>query len=219
MRRMPNRPSNEISQTYNDGILTVYAVDPGAVPDPVSLDGLTEKAKFFYDERRLSAQRYYAGIQAQIRIDRVVRCQQTDCISPHDVIVTENGKRYSVQLVQPCYDVYPPSVDISLTVIEENFVTAILICREYIGNKWREESRLVRCSIQSVDMQEFYAAHAANFRPELVMVLPDYRDYHGETLVEYAENRYRILRTSRNEQQVSLTLERAPLEEGDLDDV
>ena len=218
MWRMPNRPRNEISQTYNDGILTVYAVDPGTVPDRVSLAGLTEKAKLLYSERRLGVQRYFAGIQAQIRIDRVVRCQKTDYIAPHDVVITENGKHYSVQMVQPCYDVYPPSVDISLTAIEEHFDSAVLICRTYGDGAWIETGREVKCSVHAVDVKEFYAAHSADFRPELTMVLPDYREYNDETLVDYAGKRYRILRASRSEQQISLTLERASEEEQEAEE-
>ena len=218
MWRMPNRPSNAISQTYNDGILTVYSVEPGAVPDHMSLAGLTEKAKLLYAERRMGVQRYFAGIQLQIRIDKVVRCQNTGFVAAHDVVITENGKHYSVQMVQPCYDVYPPSVDISLSAIDEQFVTAVLICRTYVDGGWSETGREVKCSVHSVDMKEFYAAHSADFRPELTMVLPDYREYCDETLVLYAGKRYRILRTSRSEQQISLTLERAPEEEQEAED-
>lgn len=214
MWRKPNRPKNEISQTFNDGVLTVYSVAPGAVPDGESLNGLTEKAKFLYAERRMGAQRYFAGIQAQIKIDRVLRCQNAGFIVPHDVVTTENGKHYIVQMVQPCYDVYPASVDISLSAIVQQFVTAVLIRREYGSGKWNETGREVRCSVHTVDVKEFYAAHSANFRPELTMVIPDYRDYGKETLVDYDGKRYRVLRAAHSEQQIMLTLERAPEEDG-----
>ena len=217
MWRKPNRPRNEISQTFNDGIFTVYAVAAGAVPDYVSLAGLTEKAKLYYAERRMGVQRYFAGIQAQIRIDRVLRCQNAGFVAPHDVVVTEDGKHYIVQLVQPCYDVFPKSVDVSLTVLEQQYVTAALVRRTYAFSGWDETSRKVKCSVHAIDMKEFYAAHSANFRPELTMVLPDYRDYCDETLVDYNGNRYRVLRAVRNEQQVVLTLERSPQEDGAAD--
>ncbi len=216
MWRKPNRPSNEITQTFNDGILTVYSVTPGAVPDGESLDGLTEKAKLLYAERRMGVQRYFAGIQAQVKIDRVLRCQNAGFVAPHDVVITENGKHYTVQMVQSCYDVYPSSVDISLSAVVQQYVTAALICRTFTAAGWKETSRDVKCSIHAVDVKEFYAAHSANFRPELTMVLPDYREYCDETLVDYAEKRYRVLRATRNEQQIVLTLERAPEEDGEM---
>ena len=186
----------------------------GAVPDGESLNGLTEKAKLLYAERRMGAQRYFAGIQAQIKIDRVLRCQNAGFIVPHDVVITENDKHYIVQMVQPCYDVYPASVDISLSAVVQQFVAAVLIRRTYGDGKWNETGREVKCSVHAVDVKEFYSAHSENFRPELTMVLPDYRDYCEETLVDYDGKRYRVLRAARNEQQIMLTLERAPQEDG-----
>lgn len=213
MRQRPYRDKGEISQTFNDGLLTVYAVEPNTVPDGVTLTGLMEKAKLFYAERRMGVQRYYAGIQAQIRLDRVVRCPKTSFVQPHDVVVTESGEHYTVQLIQTCPDVYPACVDISLSAIKQLYAEAVLICRSWADGGWKETGRVVRCSIQGVDTKEFYAAHAADFHPELTVVLPDYRDYQGETLVDIAGSRYRILRATRNEQQIMLLAERAPVDD------
>lgn len=217
MWRKPNRPKNEISQTFNDGVLTVYSVDVGVVPDYETLNGLTKKSMLHYSERRMGVQRYYAGIQAQTKIDRVLRCQDAGLVEPHDVVITESGKHYLVQLVQSCYDVYPPSVDVSLAAIVQQYVSAMLISRTYTGGGWKETSRKVKCSVHAVDVKEFYAAHSENFNPSLTMVLPDYRDYQDETLVDYDGKRYRVLRASRDEQQLVLTLEQAPIEDGAQD--
>lgn len=217
MWRKPNRPKNEISQTFNDGVLTVYSVDVGVVPDYETLKGLTKKSMLHYSERRMGVQRYYAGIQAQTKIDRVLRCQDAGLVEPHDVVITESGKHYLVQLVQSCYDVYPPSVDVSLAAIVQQYVSAMLISRTYTGGGWKEISRKVKCSVHAFDVKEFYAAHSENFSPSLTMVIPDYRDYHDETLVDYDGNRYRVLRASRDEQQLVLTLEQAPIEDGAQD--
>ena len=221
MWRKPNRPKNEISQTFNDGVLTVYSVDVGVVPDYETLKGLTKKSVLHYSERRMGVQRYYAGIQAQTKIDKVLRCQDAGLVEPHDVVITESGKHYLVQLVQSCYDVYPPSVDVSLAAIVQQYVSAMLISRTYTGGGWKETSREVKCSVHAVDVKEFYAANSENFRPELTIVLPDHRDYHDETLVDYNGRRYRVLRASRSEQQITLTLEKAPYEDGvqDVKDV
>lgn len=91
---------------------------------------------------------------------------------------------------------------------------AVLIKREY-GKA--DVKREVFCGFRSVGMKEFYSANSTDFHPELKLVLADYLDYNGETLADYNGQRYRILRTYRVGQELELTLERAPLEDGAAD--
>lgn len=74
--------------------------------------------------------------------------------------------------------------------------------------------RDVFCGLRSVGRAEFYQASATDYRPEIVFVLADYLDYAGETLVEHNGQRYRVLRTYRTGQELELTAERAPAEDG-----
>lgn len=94
---------------------------------------------------------------------------------------------------------------------------AVLIKREYQGATRVETKREVFCGFRSIGMKEFYSANSTDYRPELKLVLADYLDYNGETLADYNGTRYRILRTYRAGQELELTLERAPLEEGAAD--
>ena len=94
---------------------------------------------------------------------------------------------------------------------------AVLIKRDYEGATRVETRREVFCGFRSIGMREFYAANSTDYRPELKLVLADYLDYNGETLADYEGQRYRILRTYRVGQELELTLERAPLEEGEAD--
>lgn len=91
---------------------------------------------------------------------------------------------------------------------------AVLIKREYGVADVRRE---VFCGFRSIGMREFYAANGTDFHPELKLVLADYLDYNGETLADYNGQRYRILRTYRQGQELELTLERAPAEDGEAD--
>lgn len=91
---------------------------------------------------------------------------------------------------------------------------AVLIKREYGKD---DVKRDVFCGFRSIGMREFYAASTTDFHPEAKLVLADYLDYDGETLVDYNGQRYRIIRTYRTGQELELTLERAPLEEGAAD--
>ena len=91
---------------------------------------------------------------------------------------------------------------------------AVLIKREYGKDDVKRE---VFCGFRSIGMREFYSASTTDFHPEAKLVLADYLDYDGETLVDYNGQRYRIIRTYRTGQELELTLERAPLEEGAAD--
>lgn len=80
-----------------------------------------------------------------------------------------------------------------------------------------DRKREVFCQARSVGMKEFYAASSTDFHPELKLVLADYLDYDGETLADFDGQRYRILRTYRTGQELELTLEKAPEEDGEPD--
>ena len=75
--------------------------------------------------------------------------------------------------------------------------------------------REVLCGFRSVGMKEFYSASGTDYHPELKLVLADYLDYDDETLADFNGQRYRILRTYRTGRELELTLERAPLEDGE----
>lgn len=94
---------------------------------------------------------------------------------------------------------------------------AVLIKREYDGATRVESRREVFCGFRSIGMREFYAASTTDFRPELRLILADYLDYDDETMVEYNGKLYRVLRTYRTGQELELTLERAPAEDGEAD--
>ena len=72
-------------------------------------------------EQRLGLQRYYQSKQNLIDVERVVRTPRTGTVSSQDMAITEDGKRYRVELVQTVEGVYPPSVDITLAKIEQRF--------------------------------------------------------------------------------------------------
>lgn len=91
---------------------------------------------------------------------------------------------------------------------------ATLIKRTYKGSTREETKREVLCRFRSIGQREFYQANASDFHPELKLVLADYFDYDGETLVDYNGQRYRVLRTFRSGLELELILEKASAEEG-----
>lgn len=117
--KTPYRPSSEITQSYNDGVVKIYAVSDGAKPGYQPVEQLTFKAKLRYEERTLGIQRAYLAKQAQAEVERVLRTPRIKGIGSRDVAVTEDGRRYRVDLVQSVDGVYPLSMDLTLARLEQ----------------------------------------------------------------------------------------------------
>lgn len=120
MWQAPHRPKGEITQSYNDGLVTVFeqtdAAQPGYQPRPE----LTKKVSLRYAERRLGIQRYYSAAQSQQRVERVLRVPKSGQVNSQDVAKTEDGRLYRISLVQSVPDVFPPSMDLTLVRIEQS---------------------------------------------------------------------------------------------------
>ena len=114
MWKAPNRPNHEITQPYNDGIVTIYAAENVAKPGYAPQVELTKKVTLPYAEQRLGIQRYYQGMQNQMEIQRVIRVPKSVPVNSQDVAQTEDGRKYRIDLVQNVLDVYPPSMDLTL---------------------------------------------------------------------------------------------------------
>lgn len=83
------------------------------------------------------------------------------------------------------------------------------------------QTREVLCGVRSIGMREFYQASASDFHPEVKFVLADYLDYSNEPRVKYdgdlaVPGVYCVLRTYRTGQELELTVELAPVEDGEL---
>ena len=112
--KKPQRPALKITQCYNDGIANVFTVSNGAAPGYQPIERLTPKISLHYEERKLGLQRYYEGLQNQIRAERVIRVPHAGGVTSQDVVIDERGREYRVDLVQFVPDVYPLSDDLTL---------------------------------------------------------------------------------------------------------
>lgn len=122
MRKTPFRPDDRrITQSYRDGVVRIYTVTDGAAPGYQPRPVLTLLETLFYQERRVGLQRYYAGRQAQVEVERVIRIQLRPAVNPQCVAVTEDEEQYGIELVQQVQDVYPPSIDLTLVRIEQKY--------------------------------------------------------------------------------------------------
>ena len=116
----PFRPSGQITQDYNDGIVHVYSMEDRAAPGYAPKPTPTLKISLRYAERRLGIQRYYEAMQNQIQVERVIRVPRSAIqISNQDMAQTEDGRRYRIDMVQSADGIYPPSLDLTLAKIEQ----------------------------------------------------------------------------------------------------
>lgn len=116
MWRAPNRPNHEITQDYNDGVVTVCAVRDAAPAGFLPKEELVEKYKLLFSEQRVGVMRFNAARQNQINVERVLRVQRVAGITNQDVAITHDGTKYRIDQVQTVPDVYPPSLDLTLTL-------------------------------------------------------------------------------------------------------
>lgn len=123
-RRTPFRPRerDEITQNFNDGMVTIYTVMDGAASGYRPEPDLTPLVTLCYQERKLGIKRYYSAKQNQIHVERVIRVPKpgTFEINSQNVAETEDGNRYRIDLVQLVPDVWPPCQDLTLVDYLQN---------------------------------------------------------------------------------------------------
>lgn len=120
MWKAPNRPKDEITQAFNDGLVTIYSQADVSKPGYQPKIALTKKVTLRYEERKLGIQRYYAAAQQQQRVERVLRVPKSTKATSQDVAVTEDGQKYRIDLIQKVPDVFPPCVDLTLVRFEQD---------------------------------------------------------------------------------------------------
>lgn len=120
MWKAAHRPDHKISQSYNDGVVTIYRIDDAAAPGYQPKEQPTKLVTLKYENRRVGVQRYYDAKQAQTTVSRVLRVQHTGTeITPQNKAVTEDGHEYRIDLIQFVPDVYPPSDDLTLVAYRQ----------------------------------------------------------------------------------------------------
>lgn len=119
MRQKPFRPGNEISQSFNSGVVSICRVTDAGEPGYAPVPQLELRVRLHYEERKLGLIRYYSAKQDQVRVEKVLRVPRRPEISPQDVAVTQDGKQYRIELIQMAEGVYPPSLDLTLSSVQQ----------------------------------------------------------------------------------------------------
>lgn len=123
--KAPARPSHEITQPFNSGIVNIYSPANTAPPGYAPVIGPGPlKISLRYEDRAVGVTRLYQAKQNQIEIERVLRTPRAGKINNQDIAVTEDGTQYSIDSVQLVTGVYPPAQDITLIKREQVPATA-----------------------------------------------------------------------------------------------
>ena len=114
-------------QSFPDGLASIYKVGDVSLPGDMPIDGLVLKQSLRYKERTVGLNRYYAALQNDIKVDFVIRCPEVRGLSEKaaDILVAIliDGQQYKVMQIQYIEDAQPPSMDLTLERVGENYVT------------------------------------------------------------------------------------------------
>lgn len=114
-------------QTYNDGFCAVYGVENIAEQGAKPVKGLREKfPRIPFERLKVGLTRYYEAMQADVRVQELVRIPRQRLIHTNDVCVI-SGNQYRIVQVQDVPDTLPPSTDLSLERVEVDYdIRAVL---------------------------------------------------------------------------------------------
>lgn len=108
-------------QSFNDGTVKIYDVTNTAPPGAKPVEGLSLKQTLRYTERTVGLTRYYAALQANVKIQYLLRCQQLRGISTQDIAIPNDGKQYRIIQIQYPEDIDPPVMDLTLERLVQDY--------------------------------------------------------------------------------------------------
>lgn len=109
-------------QIFNDGIVKIYSVGNIAKLGNMPKEGLTLKVgPLRYRERTVGMSRYWVAMQAQAKVDLVLRVSQIRNVSTQDIAIPNDGMQYKIIQIQYPEDVDPPVMDLSLERLEATY--------------------------------------------------------------------------------------------------
>ena len=116
---------NKQTQTFNDGVVSIYKVADLALPGDLPVEGLVLQQTLRYKERTVGLNRFYQAMQNNIKVDFVIRCPEVRGLSEKatDILVAIliDGQQYKVMQIQYIEDAQPPSMDLTLERIGEPY--------------------------------------------------------------------------------------------------
>ena len=117
-RKLPYRPRNEISQTYNDGVVRIFTASDGAEPGYQPVIKARQKHRLPFEEQMLGINRLFMGRQNHVEIKKVIRIPRIN-VTTQDLAQLHDGDWYEINMVQSVDGVFPASLDLSLVAAKK----------------------------------------------------------------------------------------------------
>jgi hypothetical protein len=108
------------AQTYNDGLVKVYAVSNAAASGNMPVEKLTLKRTLRYEERTVGITRHYAAMQNNAKVAHLLRCPKLRDVSTQDVAIPNDGGQYKITFIQYPKDA-PESMDLTLEAVKQKY--------------------------------------------------------------------------------------------------
>lgn len=109
------------TQPFKDGVVKIYALGDISEPGNMPKEGLTLKETLRYDERTVGMSRFWTAMQAEAKIDSVLRVPQRRNVSAQDIAIPNDGEQYKIIQIQYPKDVELPVMDLSLERLEAHY--------------------------------------------------------------------------------------------------
>lgn len=94
----------------------IDAAPEGAKP----VEQLQKKYHLRYEERMVGVTRYWQALQANAKIEKVIRCQRRPDVTSQDIAVIV-AAQYQIKQVQYPEGVVPPAMDLSLERVVQTY--------------------------------------------------------------------------------------------------
>ena len=105
---------NKQTQTFNDGVVSIYKVVDLALPGDLPREGLAFQELLRYHERTVGITRKYVALQSNKEVNFVIRCPEVRTVETDYIAVLIDGKQYRISWIQYPEDISPPSMDLTL---------------------------------------------------------------------------------------------------------
>lgn len=114
-------------QTFTDGLATFYRVKNSAGKGNIPKYAVEKFLELPFTEKKVGDVRYYAAMQADSRISKVLRVPRVAGIQPSGDVVTLSGdtRQYKVQKVARNTMTVPESLDVTLEISKTQYKTEV----------------------------------------------------------------------------------------------
>lgn len=106
--------------TFNDGVVQICNVIDAAPEGAKPVEQLQKKYHLRYEERMVGVTRYWQALQANAKIEKVIRCQRRPDVTSQDIAVIV-AAQYQIKQVQYPEGVVPPAMDLSLERVVQTY--------------------------------------------------------------------------------------------------